>query len=515
MKNKYFTWFLMKKMLIPTLGPMIESILVLCATKEDQQRWIELLIQEQTTSNSLVKSSTTSRVSYNLPPYVRLSRYFAKLVKKKIICPELLKKLLYLQYVLRPDMRNVKMRRTNITTYALYPMQTSSQDCSHISGSYEQNKIKTEQSLIGPTMLRKSTLTLDVKYALGDLDLSTVGISKGSSLTEFVTAENNTRDISKSLPLVGVTSSATTDFLNNNSVNNINIPGGQSVCRSRFTTLARSFPVNSNFQQHKFGEMKKHINATVAVKCLKSNAFTDEQPVGINSVYHLTVPECSSNVIQHCCQLQTCTPEKLGFGLQTRVVSVGSLDSGMAESYRLNSFEINSSIKSCTCIDNKCDIEPVRIYSGESENDDENNFEYQCVCTSPFGSTPRDSAHLSDLSKQIDNNLDLSACDTANKRVYNSDHTFTVKEIQTQENTIYVSLDKYEHTMQRRFTQPIPYKHQTIVRKIGRKAIQPNRPVVENDYSGTNKIYTSGLYAHWWLKKSIPLSGCSDQGKLP
>ncbi|XP_017799033.1 PREDICTED: rho guanine nucleotide exchange factor 7 isoform X2 [Habropoda laboriosa] len=42
-------------------GPMIESILVLCATKEDQQRWIELLIQEQTTNNSLVKSSTTSR----------------------------------------------------------------------------------------------------------------------------------------------------------------------------------------------------------------------------------------------------------------------------------------------------------------------------------------------------------------------------------------------------------------------------------------------------------------------
>ncbi|XP_076668285.1 rho-type guanine nucleotide exchange factor isoform X2 [Andrena cerasifolii] len=43
-------------------GPMIESILVLCATKEDRQRWIELLIQEQITSSSLVKSSTTSRI---------------------------------------------------------------------------------------------------------------------------------------------------------------------------------------------------------------------------------------------------------------------------------------------------------------------------------------------------------------------------------------------------------------------------------------------------------------------
>nr|XP_031839141.1 rho guanine nucleotide exchange factor 7 isoform X2 [Nomia melanderi] len=42
-------------------GPMIESILVLCTSKEDRQRWIELLIQEQA-SSSLVKSSTTSRV---------------------------------------------------------------------------------------------------------------------------------------------------------------------------------------------------------------------------------------------------------------------------------------------------------------------------------------------------------------------------------------------------------------------------------------------------------------------
>ncbi|XP_029038071.1 rho guanine nucleotide exchange factor 7 isoform X2 [Osmia bicornis bicornis] len=43
-------------------GPMIESILVLCTSKEERQRWIELLIQEQTASNSLVKSPTTSRI---------------------------------------------------------------------------------------------------------------------------------------------------------------------------------------------------------------------------------------------------------------------------------------------------------------------------------------------------------------------------------------------------------------------------------------------------------------------
>ncbi|XP_012234850.1 rho guanine nucleotide exchange factor 7 isoform X2 [Linepithema humile] len=42
-------------------GPMIESIVVLCATKEERQRWIDLLIQEQGTS--LLKSPTMSRMN--------------------------------------------------------------------------------------------------------------------------------------------------------------------------------------------------------------------------------------------------------------------------------------------------------------------------------------------------------------------------------------------------------------------------------------------------------------------
>ncbi|KAK9304410.1 hypothetical protein QLX08_004196 [Tetragonisca angustula] len=475
-------------------GPMIERILVLCATKEDQQRWIELLIQEQT-SNSLVKSPTTSRVSYNLPPYARLSRYFAKLVRRKIIRPELLKKLLYLQYVLRPDMSNVKMRKTNVTTYVLHPMQTTSQDsCSHNSESFQSNKITTGQSFIGTTTLRKSTLTLDVRYALADIDLSTVGITKDSSLTELISTERRS-EISKSLPLVNVGSSVTTGFINNNNINNVSIADEQAS-RSRFNNLARSFPIGYNMHQDTFGDMEKPINATVAMKCWKTHKFTDKQLATINSMHHPSVPVRNSNIFEHCCQTDT-YPQ--GFGFQTNVISVGSSDSGMAESYHLNSSEINSSCKSCTCIDNNIE-RPVRLCSGESEND-ENNFEYQCVCTSPFDSIPRDSAHLSDLSKHIDNTLDPSICETASTIVYNSDHAFTTNKIQENE---------LSNVMQRRFTQPIPYTHQTIVRKVGRKAIQPNRPV-ENDYNETKQIYTSGLYAHWWLKKSIPFSGCSDQ----
>lgn len=42
-------------------GPMIESIVVLCATKEDRQRWIELLVQEQSTG--LLRSPTMPRTN--------------------------------------------------------------------------------------------------------------------------------------------------------------------------------------------------------------------------------------------------------------------------------------------------------------------------------------------------------------------------------------------------------------------------------------------------------------------
>lgn len=484
---------------------MIENIFVFCATKEDQQRWIKLLIQEQTTNSSLIKSSMTSRVSYNLPPYVRLSRYFAKLVKKKIIRLEILKKLLYLQYILKPDMSNVKMRKTNITTYILHPMQTKSQDyCSQNSENMTSNNIKTKHSPVETTqtMLRKSTLILEVKYALEDIDLSTIGLAHDSCLTEFASAQNGTCEISKSLSFIGIESSIN-NFMNNNNVNN-NFVDGQSLYRSRFTNLIHSYPIGSNFHQDIFNEMEKCIDS---IKCWKEKGFIDEQ--NKNSVYHPSVFMCNSNINKHCCQFQTYIPKKIyqTSDFQANVISVGSLDSGMVESYRLNSSEINSSCKLCTY-----NVEhPIRIYSSESEND-ESKFEYQCICTSPFGSTP--SVHLCNLSKHIENGQDLSMCKT-NMKDHNSKHILATNEIQTQINTIYVPLNKYEHKVQKRFTQPIPYIHQTIVRKVGRRVIQPSHPIIKNNYNGTNQIYKSGLYAHWWLKKFIPLSGCSDQGKLP
>lgn len=493
----------MNKSCLFTLGPMIESILVLCTTKEERQRWIELLIQEQTASNSLVKSPTTSRVSSYLPPYARLSRYFAKLVKKKIIRPELLKKLLYLQYVLKPDMSSVKMRRPNVTTYVLFPTRTSSEEresnCSEID-SFDTSKHMEKRSQVGPTMLRKSTLTLDVKYALGNMDLSTVGIGKDSS-REFASEPDSIQETSKSLPVTVFNSTdGCVDADNGNETVGIND-------RSRFTNqFPHSFPIARNVD-------KERVNDVLTDMCWKNNGRVQEQPVSVASIEHPIVLTRNSNA-EH--RSRTSTLRNIELDSRTNV-SLDSLDSGMDESYRLNSSEINSSCKSYTCIGNKRDTEgPARNSYGESEND-EVKFECQCVCTSPFDSTPRDSAHLSDLSRNVDNVLDTLICDTTASNVSSSAQpSCELNEIRLAENAISLVPDNFEHTAQRRFTQPIPYSHRTATaRKVGRKAAQPSGPLVENDYSGTSEIYTSGLYVHWWLKKSVPLSGCTEQGKLP
>ncbi|XP_076657818.1 rho-type guanine nucleotide exchange factor isoform X1 [Halictus rubicundus] len=451
-------------------GPMIESILVLCTTKEDRQCWIELLMQEQASSNLVKSPSTTSRVSCNLPPYTRLSRYFAKLVKRKLIRPELLKKLLYVQYVLKPDLSNVKVRRPNITTYALHPLRSSEECLSKDSDttSSEAKETMENQRYDEPITLRKSTLTLEVKYALGDMDLSTVGITNSSTLTEFASDRNSPSESSKSLPV--------SVFARDPAVPDV-VAAGYELHPPLSLTSVR------DLSRKRPGDAKRHLTATTVV--VSQEARVQEQQSSVVSVGR-SINRTRSEDDEH-----RCDPEHETHGRS----SIHSSDSGMVECYRLNSCK--------SCIGNKYQAGvPGRHSFYESEND-ENKFEHQCICTSPFDSTPRDSAHLSDLSRNADHASSSSICKVARP-------LGDVDETEVEEDVADTRPDKLGHSAtQKRFTQPIPYAHQNVVKKVGRKPIQPN---AKHDYGEPGRVYTSGLYAHWWLKKSIPISGCTDQG---
>lgn len=456
---------------------MIESIVVLCTTKEERQRWIDLLIQEQCTN--LLKSPTVPRVSCHHPPYARLSRYFAKLVRRKVIYPELMKKLLYIQYVLRPDLSNVKMRKCNVT-YTIFPTHMS-------EGSESETSMKSNVQE-EPRVLRKSSLILDVRYVIDNTDLSTVGITSTSSLTNFaprVDCDNRcTFETSKSLP-VGATMSHVLP----------NVP------------LASSKSYTSNLQvRNKF--CREHLenlhdedrnDLTVNYKYLRAIEEFYPKNLDIPVRYSMT-----------SAQNDNCDSVGKEFRETCANISLRSSDSGMAESYHLHSSEINSCYKSYTSSHTKY-TDPVRTSHSESDND-ENKFEHQCICTSPFGSTPRDSAHSQASSKNIDecasfarpNDVGSDANDDSNN-----------SERKVQETVLIHPLMNYENVQGKRYTQPIPYAHQCVIKKIGRRAVRPIQPIMEEHDEPTNQVYSSGLYAHWWLKKSIPIFGCAEQGKLP
>ncbi|TGZ37905.1 Rho guanine nucleotide exchange factor 7 [Temnothorax longispinosus] len=459
-------------------GPMIESIVVLCATREERQRWIDLLIQEQCTS--LLKSPTIPRVSCHHPPYARLSRYFAKLVRRKVIYPELMKKLLYIQYVLRPDLSNVKMRKCSVT-YTIFP--TSASEGSESDTLIESN-VQEE-----PRILRKSSLILDVRYVTDNTDLSTVGIASTSSLTNFaprVNCENRcTFETSKSLP-AGATMSHVLP----------NVP------------LASSKSYTSNLQaRNKFcrehleiSHGRDHSDRTVNYKYLK--AIEEFYPKNSDIPVRYSVTSAQND---------NCDSVGREFREMCANSSLRSSDSGMAESYHLRSSEVNSCYKSYASSHTKY-TDPVRTSHSESDND-ENKFEHQCICTSPFGSTPRDSAHSLASSKNIDECTSLARSNDVGDSNANDDPDNSEKNVH--ETVLIQPLINYGNVQGKRYTQPIPYAHQCVIKKIGRRVVRPIQPIMEEYDEPTNQVYSSGLYAHWWLKKSIPIFGCTEQGKLP
>lgn len=453
-------------------GPMIESIVVLCASREERQRWIEL-IQEQGTS--LLKSPTVSRVSYHHPPYARLSRYFAKLVRRKVIYPELMKKLLYIQYILKPDLSNVKMRKCNVT-YTIVPVYSSEETNSDIST--ESCNARDESRV-----LCKSTLIMDVRYVVDNTDLSTVGIAGNSSLTNFATrnyGDRSTFETSKSLPAIATMSHILS-----------NVP------------LASSKSYASNFQARCDKFCREHLDILHKRECCS---------LTVNHLKAIELGPRTLDLVQRSVistQRDKC--DSIEREMRTNT-SLRSSDSGMAESYHLNSSEINSSYKSYASSHTKY-TDPIRMSHSESEND-ENKFEHQCICTSPFGSTPRNSSHSLASSKNIDECTSLvrsGVSDIGDGTNNNSSNDG--KGIQ--ETVAIHSLINYGNVNERRYTQPIPYAHQCVIKKVGRRIVRPIQPIMEENDEPTNQVYSSGLYAHWWLKKTIPISGCTEQGKLP
>ncbi|CAD6239420.1 GSCOCG00008678001-RA-CDS [Cotesia congregata] len=461
-------------------GPMIESIVVLCAHKEERSHWIELLTQDQ--SSNLLKSSTMSNVSYTNSPYSRLSRFYAKLVRKKIIHPELVKKLLYLQYSYKPDLSAVKMRKCKVW-YTIYPTQSDEYFTDDSEKFFEKSPVQKEK----PRALLKSSVMLDVRYTLkpsnvsdlkNNLSFSGSSASVGNYETKRRNYKQSKVDICQSLP---------------------------STFPSHKAESSLSYHHNSdNDKELKYLNLSsktwKSIEATRQIDCASPEFIY---------VNHLSsqltgVSENSLDTNAISCNLLPIT-------------SVYSSDSGMADSYHMPSTELTSSYKYYSNKSNRY-VDKVQISCHESEND-EHNFEHQCICSSPFGSTPRRSEQSGESSESVDDSIivytTLTSNENANNCIASINLESKINKEASKNDKNNIGSCKNLDDCNKRYTVPIRLESKNIYEKVKRSAVQ--RPkVIHVDVKESEKpVFTSGLYAHWWLKKAIPISENTNQGKLP
>ncbi|XP_033232104.1 rho guanine nucleotide exchange factor 7-like [Belonocnema kinseyi] len=454
-------------------GPMIENITVFCTQKEDRQQWIDLLSQEQ--GLGLLRTPTLMpHVSCTHPPFTRLSRYYARLVRKKIIHPELMKKLLYLQYIYKPDLSDVKMRKCTVT-YNIYPRNSQDyrSETSSLASSYERNNVETKKQ----RSLHKSTLLLDVRYVLVEdtpLQAQKVQLPPTSSASLAIQNSESRDDrfsleASKSLPAT--------------------------------VTSSQCFQSNLDATQFRDNEnLTEAVNLQFGEDELKNWRSLDQ-------TRHLASDELSQSFHE--------------MAAESRLMPTASLrssDSGMADSCHFNSSEINSSYKSSSYCRGKY-ADPVRTSHSGSEND-EKKFEYQCICSSPFGSTPRES---SVSSAALDFNTVVSRWNLADSTSVNCEPIFVNDETLREEDFEFESdrLDESaggfseivpDEMRQKRFTQPgFPASHQRGKRVHRGEARERTE---SGDHPQGKQVYTSGLYAHWWLKKAIPLPETTDEAML-
>lgn len=229
--------------------------------------------------------------------------------------------------------------------------------------------------------------------------------------------------------------------------------------------------------------------------------------------YHylqLAQPGASSNYGQFCrCCTEPCSSRR-------------SSDSGMAGSCTLNSpdlaltndvsgFLANREHYSLTdlpnlygCINPEDNRDVVSLSEMEARNFEARDFEAECRCTSPFGSTPRTSCQAS-TSDNIVGSRDSTTSMTSST---NSDTSpFPTPCPWESENQIYekvMSMKREDMHMSRRQQLSRMKQKQSCAKSKSCENFQFSEQSETDEEMPTQQVYRSGLYAHWWMKAKLP-----------
>ncbi|XP_045472847.1 uncharacterized protein LOC123679336 [Harmonia axyridis] len=274
----------------------------------------------------------------------------------------------------------------------------------------------------------------------------------------------------------------------------------------RETATSLSLPMkNIGFKTHSINSDKPKRRSSVQINPTSSNYESKEK-----------VRRCiSTQFLQMSNKFRTSKTSSTGPGSLCEFCidnlhSPRSSDSGMARSFTMLSPDLSNDLPTCSK-DGLCSSEMHNLFQKYSDfsmlNSDSRNamsptefdasdFELQCPCMSPFGSTPRTSCQTS-----ISENIATGSHDSLRKSVTTSINLCTdgsPSRIHSNSVQVYPGSNRESCSSKR---DSMSVKSRSTGNLLDPEAELAN---VELSEDGTPMLYSSGLYAHWWLKAKIP-----------
>lgn len=443
---------------------MIEEIIAICQTKEDQQTWIEKInkqINAVKQPTSICISSPSKATNFFTPsnsptvipkppphavssiPYIHLTMYLARLVRKKIITRKVLKKLLYKDFMSRYNTDNVPRRRVHRAEYVIFADKPTYTWISSSTTDSEIAPVKKEKQS-AERYRKESSIRVTDDESIGSEASSSFDYIEKPVFRTTLTFDGDTSRVRYGTELKCMPNFACEDIskMDDDTEIKYDLSGSQnfqSEVRQSEPILGResvldfdlhSSCMNTGFKSFSinFGNVRTDWSSNSHAHDLKSvpakhNVSTSSSDVipcqkKYCSSYNISSPVVSTyDDSEHSSAIgsRKTHPEPTTIRVATNdssKLSLRSSDSGLAD---ITSPLVNTPTPG----------------AANTESDGSSNFETQCVCTSPFDPTPY--------------------CSTADDKMYTSERT-----------------------------------------------------VETNTEDGEGATFKSGMYAHWWLKTKIP-----------
>lgn len=452
-------------------------------------------------------------------PYAHLTRYYRQMVKLKMITSRLLKRLLYSEFLSSLDLSTVKRRQHRVEytltlgsscRASIIACDSDSNDSSSDNDSSSESDVKSRRHNVVDSNTSSdnpfgyiryyNTQTGTVQQYESFIDYGEVGevkpktakleltkqaseASEASSAVEARPAYAACEDLlhldsetlmkPSSIPVArqSLPPKLVVDKYNVNSLTTICTPQREGSSSSSTTTHSSSLNLIVNpvpLPDAVLAELLYNFDDVEILKPPRSYRNASQ-----NTANSSGGDSKKSNSLRRCISYQYLPvnqPDPCKCYTEPHCSSVHSADSGMADSYTLNSPDIPPI---------RCSSEMSNLLGDlakfcENPEMEATTFESQCRCTSPFGSTPTTSCQASITTSVNDPVLPLPLPQESERQIHS------------------------------KIAEMLPLR---LPKCKSLSAINKQLPALSTHEESSERsgTFKSGLYAHWWLKAKIPV----------